>query len=136
MLHKKSTQGWRTIWGKNYYFRSMWEANYARWLSGQKQAGLIKEWEHEPETFWFLEIKRGVRSYLPDFRVTHNDDSVSYYEVKGFYDAKSVTKINRFRKYYPDHKLILIDKKWFEANSKKLRVVIPHWETGENNFTR
>jgi len=43
--------------------------------------------------------------------------------VKGYYDAKSLTKIKRFRKYFPTEKLRLIDAKWFKANSKKLAIL-------------
>lgn len=127
MIHR-STQGWREIYGVKHYFRSKMEANFGRWLAFQKKSGLIAYWEHEPETFWFMEIKRGVRSYLPDFRVTLNDGSIIYYEVKGWYDPKSITKIKRFRKYYPENTLKLIDKNWFKANSKKLKMIIAEWE--------
>lgn len=130
MIHKKSTAAWRKISGKEYYFRSIWESNYGRYLDLLKRAGHIKSWEHEPDTFWFEEIKRGVRSYLPDFKVITDNDIVIYHEVKGFYDAKSLTKIKRFRKYYPDFRLLIIDKNWFNANSKNLRAVIPDWEIG------
>lgn len=134
MLYKKSTAAWRTIGGTKIYFRSLWESNYARWLNYQKINGMIKNWEHEPETFWFEEIKRGVRSYLPDFKIINLDDTTHFVEVKGYYDAKSITKIKRFRKYYPQHKLILIDSKWFNVNSIKLKLIIPDWEVGQNVF--
>lgn len=132
MLHKKSTQGWRTIADRKFFFRSLWESNYARWLQFQKERKLIKDWEHETETFWFEKIKRGVRSYLPDFKIINNDDSIHYAEVKGYYDSKSITKIKRFKLYYPQHKIILIDSKWFKLNSIKLRSVIHDWEVGQN----
>jgi len=134
MLYKKSTAAWRTISGKEYYFRSMWESNYARWLDMQLKCGMIQGWEHEPATFWFEDIKRGVRSYLPDFRVTNNHGLATYHEVKGYYDAKSKTKIKRFRKYYPEETLILIDKKWFAKNSGKLKCLIDDWECGEYEY--
>jgi len=130
MIYKKSTVAWRTISGKNYYFRSMWEYNYALWLEFQMKGGLIQSWKHEPITFWFEAIKRGVRSYLPDFRVTDTHGVVSYHEVKGYYDAKSITKIKRFRKYYPEETLFLIDKNWFASNSNKLKMIIKEWESG------
>lgn len=55
-------QGWREVGGKRCYFRSKWEANYARYLQWMKDQGKIAEWEHEPETFWFEAIKRGTWS--------------------------------------------------------------------------
>ena len=54
--------GWREIAGRRIYFRSRWEANYARYLQWLKDRGEIVDWEYEPETFWFEKIKRGVRS--------------------------------------------------------------------------
>lgn len=124
----KSSAGWREIAGNRYYFRSKWEANYAKHLDFIASKGLIKEWKHEPDTFWFDEIKRGVRSYLPDFRITENDGKVWYAEVKGYYDSKTLTKIKRFRKYYPQFELHLIDKKWFGKNNGLMRNFIKDWE--------
>jgi hypothetical protein len=50
-------------------------------------------------------------------------------EVKGWMDPKSATKIKRFKKYFPEHNLIIIDKEWFKSNSAKLRLIIKDWET-------
>lgn len=130
MLHKESTAGWRNIGGKTIYFRSLWEANYSKFLEWQKQNAMIRDWSHEPQTFWFLEIKRGVRSYLPDFKVTNVEGDHYWVEVKGYYDSKSLTKIKRFRKYYPSETLKLIDSKWFTENNQKMRLIIPSWEFG------
>lgn len=120
--------GWREIGGKRKYFRSCWEANYAKFLQYQKEKGLIEDWEHEPKTFWFEGIKRGCVSYKPDFYV--KADIPWWVEVKGYMDAKSATKIKRFTKYFPDEKLIVIDKKWFLKNSAALKVLIKDWEKG------
>jgi hypothetical protein len=121
-------QGWREIGGKNKYYRSRWEANYARYLDllkGQKQ---IAEWEHEPETFWFEEIKRGCRSYLPDFRVTNLDGSIEYHEVKGWFDDRSKTKLKRMAKYHPHIKLRVIAKKEYSILVKQCSGIIKDWE--------
>lgn len=120
--------GWREIDGEKYYFRSRWEANYGKYLAFLKQQKQIANWEHEPKTFWFEEIKRGVRSYLPDFQVFENDGTWHWIEVKGYYDSKSLTKIKRFRKYYPEEELRLVDKNWFSKNSKKLSLAVKNWE--------
>jgi len=132
MLHKKSTAAWREIGGRRIYFRSQWEFNYCAWLQYQKDKGMIHDWQHESKTFWFEDIKRGVRSYLPDFQVFLDESHWHWVEVKGYYDSKSLTKIKRFRKYYPEESLILIDSKWFSANSSKLKLIIPQWEVGES----
>jgi hypothetical protein len=116
---------WRTIGGKKAFFRSRWESNYACYLEVLKLGGKILEWEHEPETFWFEGIKRGVCSYLPDFRVTNLDGSTEYHEVKGWMDARSQTKIKRMAKYHPEVKLILVQAPWFKLMKKNS---IPGWE--------
>lgn len=121
--------GWRTIGGQTCYFRSGWESNYARFLQLLVEGGLISKWEHEPETFWFLQIKRGTRSYLPDFRVTLLDGSVEYHEVKGWMDPKSATKLRRMKLYYPQVKMVLIERKQYEATKAIGLAKIPDWET-------
>lgn len=120
--------GWREIGGKRKYFRSKWEANYARCLEFFKQHNLIKDWQHEPKTFWFNEIKRGCRSYLPDFEVINNDGSIEYHEVKGWYDDRSKTKIKRMAKYYPDVKLKIIFEKEYNTLKRQLKGIIKDWE--------
>ncbi len=120
--------GWREIGGKRKYFRSRWEANYARYLEFLKIHGEIKEWEHECEVFWFEGIKRGCMSYLPDFKVTNKDGSTEVHEVKGWMDDRSKTKINRMRIYHPNVKLVLIQSEWFSSNNRKLKALIQEWE--------
>jgi hypothetical protein len=127
MIYKESTAAWREVGGRKIYCRSLWEYRYSLWLQYQKDHSMILDWEHEPKTFWFNGIKRGVRSYLPDFYVSSKKGS-HWVEVKGYYDDRSLTKIKRFKKYYPEEKLILIDSKWFSANSKKLKLILSNWE--------
>ncbi len=126
--HGSWSSAWRTIGGKTKFFRSSWEANYARYLEYLKTEGQILEWEHEPETFWFLNILRGARSYLPDFKVTNLDCSHYWVEVKGWMDSRSKTKIKRFAKYYPLEKLVLIQAPWFKINSPKFESLLEGWE--------
>lgn len=120
-------QQWAEFGGKRNYYRSQWELNYARYLEMLKSLGEIKEWEHEPKTFWFEGVKRGTTSYLPDFRVTENDGSVAYHEVKGWMDAKSKTKIKRMAKYHPDVKLIVIDSKAYKRLEKQVKHLVSGW---------
>jgi len=123
--------GWRNVGGTDIYFRSLWEANYGRYLEFLKKNGVIESWEHEPETFWFPNIRRGKVSYLPDFRVKiSGKEKPEYHEVKGYMDKGSKTKIKRFQKYYPDLVLIVIDENWFKANKDKICKLIPDWEYG------
>jgi len=121
-------QGWRNIGGYEKYYRSRWEANYARYLQFLKENNQIKDWKHEPTTFWFEDVLRGCRSYLPDFLVTLNNDLTEYHEVKGWMDDRSKTKLKRMAKYHPNIKIILIEAKWFKENNKKFKTIISNWE--------
>lgn len=109
------------------YFRSSWEANYARYLNWLQERGDIDRWEYEPETFWFEKIKRGVRSYTPDFKIFEKEQSY-FVEVKGWLDPKSKTKLKRMAKYHPGIKLILFGQKDYESLRSNLGKVIPNWE--------
>jgi len=126
---RNGSSGWREIGGVNKYYRSLWEANYARYLEWLKYKGRIKNWRHESKTFWFAGIKRGCLSYLPDFEVTENDGKIVYHEVKGHMDGRSKTKINRMRIYHPAVKLIVIDSKCYKSLKKSMMPIIPDWET-------
>ena len=129
--HGSWKSGWREIGGRRIYARSRWEANYARYLQFLKENGQISEWEHEPHTFWFEKIKRGARSYLPDFRVTFTTGAIEFHETKGWMDARSKTKIRRMAKYHPSVKLVVLGAEWFKANRIKLRAILPGWEDGK-----
>src|SRR3990167_6016438 len=84
------------------------------------------EWDYECKTFWFEKIKRGVRSYTPDFYLKSENE---YHEVKGWMDTRSITKLKRMKKYYPEVKMVVIDGKWFQsANRQGLCRLIPGWE--------
>lgn len=131
--YSRCTNGWVEIGGKRFFARSSWEANYGRYLQWSKERGMISDWEHEPTTFWFEGIKRGCRSYLPDFKVTNNDGSIVYHEVKGWMDAKSKTKIKRMAKYHPSVKLNVIDSVAYRALAKTLKSVVPGWTVSRNS---
>jgi len=109
------------------YFRSRWEANYARYLNFLLSKKEIKKWEYEPDTFWFDKIKRGTRSYTPDFKVTENSGYVVYHEVKGWMDDKSKTKLSRMGKYYPSVNIIIIGEKEYKSIAKFSKLVLG-WE--------
>lgn len=112
----------------NKFFRSSWEANYARYLNLLISKGQIHKWEFEPDTFLFEEIKRGTRSYCPDFKIWETPKSLPYYiEVKGWMDAKSQTKLKRMAKYYPNTKIILVQKKEYKE-LEQWKALIPNWE--------
>lgn len=113
-IYSRANVGWYKIKNRKFYFRSGWEVVYARYLEWLKDNNKISEWEYEPKTFWFEKIKRGIRSYTPDFKIYNWTGSSEYHEVKGFMDKKSKTKIKRMTKYYPEILLIVIDKCKYE----------------------
>lgn len=128
--HKQTWKaGWREIGGKRKYYRSRWEANYARYLEFLKSNNEVIDWQHEPKVFWFEGIKRGCVSYLPDYSVTLPNGLIEYHEVKGWMDDRSKTKIKRMGIYFPEITLKIIDAKWFKqfktSHSQKL---IKDWE--------
>lgn len=125
----KQKGNWKSKWveinGVRFFARSKWEANYAHYLEWLKLNGVVSKWEHEPETFWFDKIKRGVVSYLPDFRVTMPNGKIEYHEVKGWMDPRSKTKIKRMAKYHPSIHLEIIDSKRYKALEKQLKHIVP-----------
>lgn len=127
MIRRVAKAGWAEIGGKRHYYRSLAEKRFALYLEWLKKQKLVREWEHEPKTFWFEGIKRGCVSYKPDFKVHYALGEIIWHEVKGYMDAKSKTKIKRFRKYFPDETLIVNDGEWFRVNSRKLRGLVPGW---------
>jgi hypothetical protein len=112
--YSRGKMGTYNINGRDIFFRSLWEANFALYLDKLKDENEIKDWDFEKDVFWFDKIKRGVRSYKPDFKIFMHDDSFYYIEVKGYMDSKSKTKLKRMRIYYPEIKLELVDQKKYK----------------------
>lgn len=106
------------------YFRSKWEANYALYLDFLVKQGEIKDWEYEADVFIFDKIQFGTRSYRPDFKVWNNNGIFEYHEVKGYMDSKSKTKLKRMAKYYPEVKMILVDRSFYMDLVRKLGKVL------------
>jgi hypothetical protein len=130
-IYSRVKHGTIVIGGREIFVRSSWEANIAAYFEFLKQNKQIKEWEYEPTTFWFDKIKRGVRSYKPDFLITNNDESQYYEEVKGWMDDKSKTKLNRMRIYYPNIDIRVLGKDRYAAISKN-KGFIKGWGQLEN----
>lgn len=126
--HRVSKSGRRADLG-GLYVRSSWEANFARLLNLFIKYGKVIEWKFEPEHFRFEKIKRGTTFYTPDFRVLYAGDTApTYVEIKGYMDQVSRTKITRFRKYFPQHKLEVVDAKAYRALERQFGRTIPGWE--------
>jgi len=119
-IYSRTTKGWREIGDKKYYFRSKWEMNIAYYLEWLRTHGEILYWEYEPKTFWFEQIRRGTRSYLPDFFVREKNGSEYYIEVKGWMDQKSRTKMARMKKYYPNVEVRLYDEDTYKTLKKQV----------------
>lgn len=120
--------GIRKIGDTEKYFRSSWEANYARILELLKQENKIHNWEHEPDTYWFEHIARGARSYTPDFKIWVNDKEFFYVEIKGWMDQTSKTKLERFGRYYPEYYLELIESDGIKKLKKEYKSLVDVWE--------
>lgn len=97
----------------NVFFRSKAEANFARYI----KHCLCLKYEYESHTFWFEGIRSGCTSYTPDFYIPEKD---FFFELKGWLDSKSKTKLKRFKKYFPEQfgKMILV-KQSLTSNAKK-----------------
>jgi len=108
--------------GRIITFRSNWEINYAFYLEWLKKNKEIKEWEYEPERYYF-DAKEGdmtirIGDYLPDFRVTKNDGTKYLIEIKGY--KQGVRKLQRMKKYHKDIPLELITSKEYNALKKQV----------------
>jgi hypothetical protein len=128
--HTTWKSGYREIGGIRKYYRSRWEANYARYLEFLKATTQIKAWFHEPKIFWFDKIRRGATNYTPDFEVHLHNGTVEYHEVKGWMDARSKTKIKRMAKYYPEIKLLIIDAPFIKSLNNTIGPMLKDWEMG------
>ncbi len=135
LLKNKSTRqhraaaGWHKIGNQRCYFRSEWERKFACYLECCKTDRFLKSWSYEPKTFWFLKIKRGVRSFKPDFKAIWGDGTIVWYEVKGWMDSKSKTKLRRMAKYYPKIRVEVVGSQWFDDFGRVAKATVPGWET-------
>lgn len=97
------------------FFRSAWEANYARILNH-----LGVKWEYEPKMFQIDQFE----TYTPDFKLADG----TFVEIKGWWTETSKRKIESFKTKYPDIKLQIITKTEYIALSKQYCNIINHWE--------
>lgn len=118
---------WCEAGGQRFYARSGWEANYAYYLEFLRTKGYIQAWKHEPKVYRFPGVTRGRVSAKPDFLVIENSGEEVLHEVKGYMDDRSRVILKRMKKYYPELKLILIDRDQYASIRTKLGRVIPGW---------
>jgi hypothetical protein len=123
----KRGQGGKRADLDNAYYRSAWEANYARYLNWLKGQGLVAEWGYEILRFTFDQEKRGCRDYTPDFHVRWTNGEHEWHEVKGWMDAVSKSKLKKMRKYYPAERVVIIGPAEYRAIAKQFSG-LPGWE--------
>lgn len=126
--YSRAKRGKRADLG-DVFFRSKWEANYARYLNLLVQMKVVETWGYEPETFVFDGGPVGCRSYRPDFIVKRRNVAAPVYvEVKGWMDAKSKKKLALFKKHFPQHRLELVGEKEYDALTREWSSSIHGWE--------
>ena len=103
------------------YFRSRWEANYARML---KLLG--KSFRYESQSF-LVTLEDGAQSsYCPDFFV----DGDGWIEIKGYWrvERRERERMEAFRQQHPEHPLLLIEARAYKALRVQYADLIPEWE--------
>jgi hypothetical protein len=110
------------------FFRSGWEANYARILNLLKAQGEIYRWEFEPDTFKFP-VETRPFSYTPDFKIWRRKDGNHYYvEVKGWMDPMSQIKDSHMKEFYPYVSILVIKQKEYTRLEADFSPKIEGWE--------
>lgn len=99
----------------NTYFRSTWEANFARTLNYSN----IK-WEYEKHRIYLSNC-----SYLPDFYLP---DLALYIEVKGARFGNKDKKLEMLYKEKPNFPIKVIDGEVYNILKKKYYTLISNWE--------
>jgi hypothetical protein len=108
----------------NKYFRSKFEANYARFLNYMD----IK-WEFETDKCVF-KLNNG-RRYVCDFYLPETDE---YIELKGYMRKDAEEKLNMFKKEYPDIKFKILffkSKEWKDIVDMCCLNIV-NWEHDKN----
>lgn len=120
-------KGWYEAGGYWITYKAKAELRFAEHLQFLLEDGQIAFWEYEPHgsTFWFESIRRGVRSYKPDFRVVTNTGQIQWYELKGYLNPKSMTKLRRMKKYHPDEIIILVMMRDDRRDREKIDAIRP-----------
>lgn len=100
------------------YFRSRWEANYARYLTS-----IGATWIYEPGVFRLTLQDGTAADYRPDFLV--NDQQ--FIELKGRLDEKALAILQAAHDQLPKP-LLVIGKRDYAALERAVGAQIPHWE--------
>ncbi len=100
----------------NQFFRSNWEANFARILNHLK----IK-WEYEPTRFKFENC-----TYCPDFKIYDKKIGIYYIEIVGFFDDCHKKKLSLMNKFYPTEQLQVINNVICKDLKNKYSQLLPN----------
>jgi len=99
----------------NCFFRSTWEANYARYLNF---IGI--NWKYESVTY---ELGNSI-SYTPDFIL---EDGI-HIEIKGWLTKKGAEKLSLFKTLHPSVNLLIIDREKYNEIKSRYQFDILNWE--------
>lgn len=112
---------------EKYYFRSKMEANFARILNNIKC-----QWSYEEKTFMFHGRQQKPYMYIMDFEIKGSRSKLlpnGYYEIKGYMNKDSKTKLKLLGKHYPEEK-----KKTIVVVSKYNKSAIKFLETTKYDY--
>jgi hypothetical protein len=101
-----------------HHVRSSWEANFARYLKYKNIS-----YEYEKDRFTLITEKK-VITYLPDFKIKDKE----YYEVKGWWDEKSLLKKDLMEKQFPEIIIHYIDEPIYLEIERTFGNDINGWE--------
>lgn len=114
------------------YFRSKWEANYARMLNFEQIS-----WEYEKYQFPFYDEQGKISFvYTPDFLINNSE----FIEIKGHADSEvdwSCTckrcdrdrlKLAMFLQYYPEKQIKIFGRKEYKELAEKYADKVNYWE--------
>jgi len=116
------------------YFRSRWEANYARILTYRKNDPMdpLEDWFYEPDRFDFFQQPKGTpSSYLPDFKVVEACAQPYYVEIKGWMDQKSRDRLRLMKRMYPDVYVLVIGASEYRELEQTWKDRLDIWEVSK-----
>jgi hypothetical protein len=116
------------------FFRSNWEANYARILNLWQEQKKIFCWEYEPLPFRFPRTDRPL-SYTTDFQVWEQEGSDYYYvEIKGQMSKYDQLKQQCMEEHYTDVSIRMIYEKDYKNLQKEFAPRIETWEFNSSRY--
>ncbi len=101
----------------NQFFRSTWEANFARICNEYNT-----EWLYESERFWLPELKS---FYHPDFFLPEVN---LYVEITGMMTERKLLKLQYFQKNYPEKVILHITQEDWRQYFAQFKPLVKEWE--------